>query len=173
MVLISAEWSGHALAARCLRQLGRLSEAAEQVALAPVGETATADAEGRTLRATEQVLARVAQFVMGAQPALALDSLLPVPDKPNGSCVAAPEVTACMASIRLRMGDTAGAAAGYTKAAAQADAQEPHEFSRSPSEWQKEADQVEQGAAMKARGNDLFKGGDFDGAVELYLLRRI
>ena len=168
MEAVSAEFSGHTVAAVCLRQLGRLSEAAGELAKAPAGEAAAAAAEGRALRATEQVLARVAQFVMGAQPGLALDSLLPIPDKPNGSCVAAPEVTACMASIRLRVGDTAGAAAGYTKAAAQADAQEPHAYSRTPSEWQKEADLVEQGAALKARGNDLFKAGDFEGAVELY-----
>jgi tetratricopeptide (TPR) repeat protein len=151
-----------------LRQLGRLTEAGAQLQLALAAEERGAAEEAHVLQETENALARVAQFVMAGQPALALDSLLPVQDHPAGTCVAAPEVTAALASIRLRLGDLDGAARGYTKAAQQAEDQPPHATSRTPAEWKREAEIVQEGVTLKAQGNERFKAKDFQGAVAAY-----
>ncbi len=160
--------SAHTTACTCLRQLGRLSEAGTQLQLALAAGERGATEEAHMLQETENVLARVAQFVMAGQPALALDSLLPVQDRPAGTCVAAPEVTAALASIRLRLGDLDGAAAGYARAAQQADEQPSHATSRMPAEWKREAEIVHEGIALKAKGNERFKAKNFEGAVAAY-----
>ena len=160
--------SAHTIACTCLRQLGRLGEAGGQLRLAlAAGERGAAE-EAHILQETEHALARVAQFVIAGQPALALDALLPVQDRPAGTCVAAPEVTAALASIRLRLGDLDGAVGGYIKAAQLAHEQPTHANSRTPAEWQREAEIVREGIALKAQGNERFKAKDFEGAVAAY-----
>lgn len=160
--------SVHTTACACLRQLGRLSEASAQLQLALAAEEMGAAEEAHTLQETERSLARVAQHVMAGQPALALDALMPVLDRLAGTCIAAPEVTAALASIRLRLGDLDGAVSGYIMAAEQAHEQPTHATSRTPAEWHREAEIVRDGAALKTQGNEHFKAKDFEAAAATY-----
>ena len=153
---------GHAVACACLRQLGRLSDASEQLSLAQAAAEPAAPREAAALQETEQLLAHAAQCVVQSRPAAALEALEQVVAT---RCMGAPEIAAALASTKLRLGDLDAATAGYRKAAELAAAQPSHEQSREPEEWGREAALCEEGAALKARGNELFSAKDFGGAA--------